>query len=322
MAEASPKSTAANADKDYLDPDVLSGIRRIDVRARLVVEGYITGMHKSPFNGVAIEFASHREYVPGDEIKHIDWKLWSRTDRLYIKEYEEETNLRCTIILDGSKSMAYGEKRGKKGDENNAGMSKYDYAATAAAALAHLLTRQQDTVGLVTFTDKVTANLPPSSNSAHLKKMVHQMSVLQPAEATDFDGVFPDLAAQIPRRGLIVIFSDLFADLEHLKTALQQFRLRKHDVVLFHVMHDDEINFPFAENTKFVGLEVDEELQTDPRALRESYLKVVGEFQDQVRKECSRQGIDYLLLNTKDRLDAVLNKYLAFRNSTKGQRRL
>jgi len=310
---ADPKT--ADKDLDYLDPEVLGGIRRIDVRARLVVEGYITGMHKSPFNGVAIEFASHREYVPGDEIKHIDWKLWSRTDRLYIKEYEEETNLRCTIILDGSKSMAYGEKK-------DGGMSKYDYAATAAASLVHLLSRQQDTVGLVTFTDKITANIPPSSSSAHLKKLVHQMTVLQPAEATDFDGVFPDLAAQIPRRGLIVIFSDLFADLGHLKSALQQFRLRKHDVVLFHVMHDDEINFPFAENTKFVGLEVDEELQTDPRALRESYLKVVGEFQDQVRKECSRQGIDYLLLNTKDRLDAVLNKYLAFRNSTKGQRRL
>lgn len=302
--------------KDYLNPEVLGGIKRVDVRARQVVEGYMTGLHKSPYNGFAIEFAAHREYVPGDEIKHIDWKLWSRTDRLYIKEYEEETNLRCTLIVDGSKSMAYGEK-----DKEGNGWSKYDYAATAAASLAFLLSRQQDSISLVTFTDQVTATLPASSNSSHLKKLVHQLEVMQPAEATDFDGVFPDLAAQIPKRGMIALFSDLFADLKQLKAALQQFRLRRHDVIVFHVMHDHEIRFPFADNTKFRGLEVAEELQADPRALRKAYLKVVDEYLADVRKICSGQGVDYVHINTADRLDAVLNEYMAFRFRTKGSRR-
>ncbi|MEM7384097.1 MAG: DUF58 domain-containing protein, partial [Verrucomicrobiota bacterium] len=263
---------------------------------------FITGQHQSPYNGFAIEFAGHREYAPGDELKHIDWKVWSKTDRFYIKEYEEETNLKSTIIVDGSKSMAYGGE-----------WRKFDYAATAAASLTHLLQQQQDSVGLVTFNNEVSLNLPASSRSAHLKRMVHELGETQPAEETDVSTVFLQLAQQIRQRGLVVLISDLFVDQEQLREALQQFRLRGHEVVIFHVVHDDEVNFPFEDNTRFVGLESVDEIHADPRALRKAYLEVFEKYLSQVRKTCSSLGVDYALMNTADPLDAALSRYLAFR---------
>ena len=196
-------STTSDTSK-YLDPKVLDKIKQLDVRARLVVEGFITGQHKSPFSGFAVEFAGHREYSPGDELKHIDWKVWSKTDRLYIKEYEEETNLSCTIIVDASKSMGYG------GND----WTKFDYAATAAASLTHLLQKQQDVVGLVTFNNKITLNLPPSGRAMHLKRIVHELDEMQPDDQTDLGNVFVDLGKQIRKRGMVVLISDLFADME------------------------------------------------------------------------------------------------------------
>ena len=288
--------------KSYLDPKTLDRIKRLDVRARLVVEGFITGQHRSPYNGFAVEFATHREYAPGDDTRHIDWKVWSKTDRLYIKEYEEETNLKCTILLDASKSMKYGEP-----------WSKYDYAATAAASLAYLLQQQQDAVGLVTFTTKVEKNLPASSHPNHLKLMLHEMEQTQPDEKTDIATVFPELARQVRKRGIIVLLSDLFMDIPTLAESLKQFRLRKHEVILFHVMHDDELTFPFQENTLFKGLEMPVQLHTEPRALRRAYLDAVERLLENVRKTCASAGIDYVLMNTKDPLDAALASYLTFR---------
>jgi uncharacterized protein (DUF58 family) len=288
----------------YIDPKALDRIKRLDVRARLVVEGFITGQHKSPYQGFAVEFAGHREYVPGDEIKHIDWKLWSRTDRLFIKEYEEETNLKCQMILDASKSMRYGDK---------SGWSKFDYAATAAASLAFLLQQQQDAVGLITFNTDILEALPASSSPGHLKRLLHVMQELEPDDKTDVGEVFPKLSSKMRQRGIVAIFSDFFVDLDILKKTLQEFRLRKHEVILFHVMHEDELEFPFEENTLFKGLETMDELQTQPRDLRKSYLKVVAEYLSDVRKMCSSCGIDHVLMNTSDPLDAALAAYLAFR---------
>src|SRR5687767_5416659 len=182
----------------YLDSKTLDRIKRLDVRARLVVEGFITGQHRSPYHGYAVEFATHREYTPGDDIRHIDWKVWSKTDRHYIKEYEEETNLRCTILLDCSKSMRYAPP-----------WSKFDYAATAAASLAYLLQQQQDAVGLVAFNTKVQKHLPPSSHPNHLKLLMHELEQLQVDDKTDVSRVLPELAQQIRRCGLIVLISDL-----------------------------------------------------------------------------------------------------------------
>ena len=291
----------------YFDPEVLDRIKRLEMRARMVVEGFITGMHRSPYNGFAVEFAGHREYAPGDELKHIDWKVWSKTDRLYIKEYEEETNLKCTIIMDASKSMDYGSP----------GWSKFDYAATAAASLAHLLQRQQDAVGLVTFNNKITGTLPASSRSNHLRQMVHTLEQMEPSDETDVSDVFVSLVGQIRQRGIVAIFSDLFVDEATLKAALQQFRLRKHDVILFHVMHADELAFTFDQNTRFIGLEdIADEIEADPRALRQAYLDEVEKFLTTTRKTCAAIGVDYRLVNTKQPLDAVLSEYLGFRKST------
>ena len=299
----------------YLDPKTLDRIKRLDVRARLVVEGFITGQHKSPYHGFAVEFATHREYSPGDDLRHIDWKVWSKTDRLYIKEYEEETNLKCTILLDASKSMRYGGHphpgplpRGEEGK-----WSKFDYAATAAASLAYLLQQQQDAVGLVTFSSRVQKNLPPSSHPNHLKLLLHELEQTEPDEKTDVAAVFPELARQIRRRGMIVLLSDLFLPIETLAESLKQFRLRRHEVIVFHVMHDDELTFPFEDNTLFRGLEDPVQLHAEPRALRRSYLEAVERFLADVRRTCASAGVDYVLMNTSEALEAVLGGYLAFR---------
>ncbi len=308
---------AAIAQKNYLDPKVLDKIKRMDLRARLVVEGFITGLHRSPYHGFAVEFASHREYVPGDEIKHVDWKVWSKTDRYYIKEYEEETNLKCTLILDCSKSMRYGEN-GSAGE----GLGKFDYAATIAGSLAYLLQQQQDQVGLVTFDTDVRRNYPASSHPSHLKMLLHELGQVAPDSQTDVGDVFHRLAEQIGKRGLVVLISDLFVDLDTLSSSLKHFRHKRHEMVIFHVMHDHELRFPFEDNTMFRGLEVDMELLTEPRALRKSYLEAVDRFKTKVRRVCATAGIDYVPLSSRDPLDAALSSYLAFRKRvTRGARR-
>lgn len=300
----------ALVDQKYFDPKTLERIKRLDVRARLVVEGFITGQHQSPYHGFAIEFATHREYVPGDEIKHIDWKVWSKTDRLYIKEYEEDTNLKCTMLVDCSKSMKYGS-------ESPDHWSKFDYGATAAASLAYLLQQQQDAVGLVTFNTRIARNLPASSHPNHLKLILHELEQTQPDERTDVDDVFRQLHRQISRRGMVVLISDLFVDLDTLADALRKFRVQRHEVIVFHIMHEDELTFPFQDNTLFRGLEVNVELHAEPRALRRTYLEVVDRYRERVRKLCASAGIDYVLMSTADPLDAVLAAYLTFRQKTR-----
>ena len=297
-------STSQNSGKKYLDAKTLDKIKRLDVRARLVVEGFITGQHRSPYNGFAIEFAAHREYAPGDDLRHIDWKVWSKTDRLYIKEYEEETNLKCHLIVDCSKSMRYGE---------NDGWSKFDYAATAAASVAYMMQQQQDSVGMVLFSNKIDKNFKSSTHPSHLKMLFHELEQVEPDNTTDISDPFLALAGQIRRRGLVVLFSDLFIDPDELGKSLQQFRLRRHEVVVFHVMHHDELEFPFQENTLFRGIEVDAELHTEPRALRKSYLEAVESYMAKVKKVCATAGIDHVLLDTSKPLDGVLSSYLNFR---------
>jgi uncharacterized protein (DUF58 family) len=291
---------------NYLDPVVLERVRRLDVRARLVVEGFIAGQHRSPYHGYAVEFATHREYAPGDDLRHIDWKVWSRSDRLYIKQYEEETNLHCTLLVDASRSMAYGGS-----------WRKYDYAATAAASLAYLLHQQQDAVGLVMFSRGVEKNLPASSHPANLKLLLNTLETTQPEDGTDLSRVFIEVARQIRRRGLVVLLSDLFVPRASLAEAIRQFRLRKHELVVFQVLHSDELTFPFADNTLFRGLEDAVQSQVEPRALRKSYLEAMEAFVGEVRGICARAGVDHVLMRTSDPLDAVLGRYLAFRQKVR-----
>lgn len=292
-------------DTNYLDPAVLAEISRLDVRARFAVEGFISGRHRSPYHGQSVEFAQHRQYVPGDDVAHIDWKVWARANRYYIKQYEEETNLHCTILLDCSKSMAYGT------DEE--GMSKFDYGATLAACLAYLLQRQQDASGLVLFDRDIRSELPTSSHPRHVNAMLKELQEAEPDHRSDVDSVFPHVVSRVRQRGIVVLISDLFFDPETLEKGVMQLRHRRQEVVVFHVLHDHELNFPFRDNTLFRGLETDQELMAEPPALRQAYLKALEDFQKKVRKTCSRGGIDYVPLSTAEHLQAALSRYLASR---------
>ncbi len=291
----------------YLDPKVLNKIRRLDLQARLVVEGFISGMHKSPFKGFSVEFAEHREYVPGDDIKHLDWKVLGKTDRLYIKQYEEETNLRATFLVDVSESMRYG------GNGRRDSMSKYHYAACVAASLAQLLLGQQDAVALATFDEDLRSYLPHSSNPNQIKGFVHALDVADLKAKTTIEHICHNLAEKIARRGMICLISDLFVDIDGLIRGLQHFRHRSHEVMVLHVMDEDELTFPFQGNTMFRGLENMGKLTVEPRALREGYLEAMHNFCADVKRRCIAAQIDYKLISTADHLDAALLAFLAAR---------
>jgi uncharacterized protein (DUF58 family) len=295
----------------FLHPETIARISRLDLRARHVVEGFISGMHRSPFFGHSVEFVQHREYVPGDDLRHLDWKVWSKTDRYYIKQYEEETNLRSTLVVDVSESMHYG--RGP--------LNKYAYGCTIAACLGYLLLRQQDSVGLVAFDDRVRAIVPPRSQQTHIDALVQAMHTSKPRDKTNLERILRQVAETVHGRGLIVIVSDLLADREPLFRGLEMLRHRRHDVLVFHVLDDDELNFPFAGTTRFEGMEELPHLLCDPRALRDGYLEALEEYLVEVRRGCARQGIDYMQVKTGDYLDAVLSKFLhhrmAFKSSAK-----
>ncbi len=297
---------------NYLDPKTLEQIRRLDVRARLVVEGFITGQHRSPYNGFAVEFAAHREYVPGDDLRHIDWKVWSKTDRLYIKEYEEETNLECHVILDRSKSMRYGEE---------AGWSKFDHGSTIAASLGYMMQQQQDAVGLELFSNSIDLVMKPSTNPSHIRAMMHNLQNAEPSNKSDVEGVFGQLAGRLKKRGMVILISDLFFSEDELKAGLEAFRLRGQEVVLLHVMHGDELTFPFDENTLFKGLEVDQQLLAEPRTLKASYLEAIEQFLHRVRRVSTSVGVDHVLIDTSKSLGVALSSYLAFRKKVRRKRR-
>lgn len=288
--------------KRFLRPEVTGRIRRLELTARRVVEGFLSGMHRSPYFGQSIEFLQHRQYVPGDEIRHIDWKVYARQDRLHIKQYEEETNLRLQLIVDRSASMAYGN-----GDSN-----KFDFSASIAASLAYLALRQKDATGLFTFDSKISSNVPTRSNQQQLTRILSQLDSVGADGRTDLNTVAREVAQAIPRRGLVVVISDLLG-VDSLVEGLQVLRSRGHDVALFHVLHDDEIDFNFDGATRFEGLETDDFLNCNPRALREGYLEALEEFLTKTRKACGRLQIDYMLTRTSEPLDAVLAKFLTSR---------
>jgi len=291
----------------FLHPATIARISRLDLRARDVVEGFISGMHRSPFFGHSVEFVQHREYTPGDDIRHLDWKVWSKTDRFYVKQYEEETNLRCTLVVDVSESMHYG--RGA--------LNKYNYACTIAACLGYMLIRQQDSVGLITFDSALRHIVPGRAAQNHLDAIINGLNVSKPREKTDLEKILRRVAETMSGRGMVVLVSDLLADREPLFRGLEMLRHRRHDVLVFHVMDDEELTFPFMGTTRFEGMEEMPQLTCDPRALRDGYLEALEEFLVEVRRGCARQGIDYSLVRTGDYLDAVLTKFLHHRMALK-----
>jgi uncharacterized protein (DUF58 family) len=291
----------------FLHPQAIARINRLDLRARHVVEGFISGMHRSPFFGHSVEFIQHREYVAGDDIRHLDWKVWSKTDRFFIKQFEEETNLRSTIVVDVSESMHYG--RGP--------LNKYTYACSIAACLAYLLLRQQDAVGMMTFDSGLRQIVPPRSQQTHLDAIIKAMDVSRPREKTNIEGILRRIADSMPTRGMVILVSDLLVDRPPLFRGLELLCHRAHDLLVFHVLDDDEVAFPFTGTTKFEGMEELPDLICDPRALRDGYLEVLEEYLVEVRRGCARRGIDYMLVRTGDYLDAVLAKFLHARMALK-----
>lgn len=287
----------------FLPPEAIARISRLEILARNVVEGFLSGLHRSPYFGQSVEFAQHREYAPGDDIRRIDWKVWSKTDRYYIKQYEEETNLRTTLLVDLSESMQFGSGE----------LNKYEYACRLAASLSYLLIRQQDSVGMVTFDSAVRSTIPPSSKQNHLQSILSSLDVQKPAKKTDLQTLLGQVADQQTRRGLMVLISDLFVDRAGLFKGLKLLRTRGHDVMVFHVMDDEELDFNFAGTTKFEGMEEMGDLICDPRSLREGYLAAVTAFVDDIRRHCTRQMIDYQTIRTSEHLDAALAHYLTHR---------
>ncbi|MBI3099061.1 MAG: DUF58 domain-containing protein [Planctomycetes bacterium] len=291
----------------YLDPRVLNKITKLDLKARLIVEGFVSGLHRSPYHGFSVEFAQHREYTPGDDLRHLDWKVFGRSDRLYVKEYEQETNLRATILLDTSESMAY----------SSGEVSKLEYGCQITAALAYLITQQQDAVGLGLFDRGVKKFIPPASSPMHMKGLLAELEAIKPEAKTDLGATLHALAERITRKGLIIIVSDLFDDPARILAGLQHFRHKKHEVIVFHVLDEYEATFPFERMTLFDGMEEYPKLLCDPRALRTAYLQELTTFQATLKRGCLQQRIDFVPLTTDRLLDVVLSTYLATRLGTR-----
>jgi uncharacterized protein (DUF58 family) len=295
----------------YLDPLALAKVRGLEMQARLIVEGYLSGMHKSPYHGFSVEFAQHREYVPGDDLKHLDWKVYSRTGRFYLKQYDEETNLNCWLLVDASESMLYGS--GPTKPDGKPLVSKYDYACMAAAALGYLILSQQDSLGLVTYDNIIRQFLKPSSQASHLKQVVNLLNKGGGREKTSLAPIFHDLAQRITRRGIIIVLSDFFDEPANILNGLKHLRHKRQEVIVLHILDRAEVEFPFSESTLFRGLEQMPDLLTDPRALREGYLEQVQLFVQELQRGCLNQNIDYVQMRTDASLGQALSAYLAHR---------
>ena len=289
--------------KEYLHPDAIRRIASMELRARNIVEGFMAGMHRSPYFGQSVEFVQHRQYAPGDDLRHIDWKVWSRQDKLYIKQYEEDTSLRCTLLLDASASMSYG----------NGALNKFDYAATVCACLAYLTLRQQDAVGLTVFDQRIQSRLPWRSSRSHLQSIYRSLQQTTPKDKTDLKQVFREISETYPKRSLMVVASDFLGGEAQTLKSLAALKHAGHDILVFHIMDDDELDFPFNDATRFEGMESADQLTCNPRALRDGYLESLQRFLDRVRHACASAQIDYQLIRTSRSLDAALTAYLATR---------
>ena len=298
--------------RSYLDPQVLNKITRLDLKARLIVEGFIAGLHKSPYRGVSVEFAAHREYVSGDDLRRLDWKLFGRSDRLYVKEYEQETNLYCYILLDTSESMDYASGE----------ISKLEYSRYIAASLAYLITQQQDAVGLVLFDREITKVIPPHSNVTHLNSILKELSEVKATKKTDVKAISLDMAERLEKRGLVIIISDLFDNPMSILKGLQRLRHKGQEIIIFNILDETEASFPFDRMTRFLGMEEYPDITADPRSLRRDYLDVLQNFTTTLRRGCLKERIDFTQITTDQLLNVALSAYLSTRLAThKGGRR-
>ena len=286
--------------RKYLDPLIVAKIDNMALRARLVVEGYLIGQHKSPYHGFSVEFAEHRAYGPGDEIRHIDWKLYGKTDRYYVKRYEEETNLRSYILLDTSQSMTYGSGE----------ITKLEYGSYLSAALTHLMLNQRDAMGLVLFDEKIRKFIPPRAAPSHANIIMGALDKIQSANDTQIRPTLDYMAERIKKRGLVILISDLLDDPGQVLMGLNHFRHNKQEMIVFHLLDRQELEFQFGNRTKFRDLETDETITTEPWHIRSAYQELIEMHQRKYRLGCRNQRIDYVPLFTDQPLDQALNEYL------------
>ncbi|MCX8054569.1 MAG: DUF58 domain-containing protein [Ignavibacteria bacterium] len=290
--------------RKYLDPKTVAKVGNLELVARLVVEGFITGLHRSPYHGFSVEFAEHRAYRPGDEIKYLDWKVFARTGKYYVKEFQEETNLRCTIAIDASRSMAYA---------SNGNISKYEYSAYLAAALSLLMIQQRDAIGLTLFDNGIRTFLPPNSKPSYMRQILKTLEQNSPANDTGTASALNLLAEKIRRRGLVIVFSDFFDNPDDILTALKHFRHKKHEVIVFHVLDPREIDFKVGAPANFVDMESGETMLTNPYQIQLAYKNAVNDYINFLKKECLNHQIDYNLLDTSASYDHALSSYLVKR---------
>lgn len=291
------------APPNFLSPEVLAGLGDLEMRARVAVEGFLSGLHKSPHRGFSVEFNDYRHYQRGDDMRHVDWRLYARSGRFYVKQYEGETNARCVILLDASASMAYG----------SGGVSKLEYGVTLASALAYLMMRQRDAVGLVVFDDRARERIPPKCRRPHLMRILRGLARAEPGRGTDAAGALADLAASLTRKSMVILITDFLNDEERTIGALRNLRGMGNDVIAFQTLDGAELEFPFDEASEFVDMESGESHTASPAAARKAYLERVGEFLARCRRGCLGGGIDHLLLNTSEPLDRALSSYLSRR---------
>jgi uncharacterized protein (DUF58 family) len=291
-------------DRPFLDPAVVARLGTLELKARTIVEGFLSGLHRSPFKGFSVEFAEYRQYIPGDDLSTIDWKVYARSDRYYVKKFEDETNLDCHLMLDVSGSMAYG---------GHHGMSKFEYGACLAASLGYLMNRQRDAVGLTAFDENIVTLTPASSRAGHLRNLLLTLDRLEPARPTDVSKPLHQLADSLTKRGMVVLISDLLDDPDAVIRGLRHFQYRRSDVIVFHVLDPDEIEFPFDRATRFEDLETSEEVMAVPGVVRAHYLREIGALIERYRRELGASGIDYELVSTKQPLELALLSYLSTR---------
>jgi uncharacterized protein (DUF58 family) len=284
---------------ELLPPHALNRISNLNLIARWIVEGFISGLHKSPYHGFSVEFAEYRQYVAGDDLRHFDWKAFGKSDRKYIKKYHSETNMTAHLILDCSASMNFGKP-----------VTKFRYGSSIAAALGYLMTMQQDAIGAVLFADKVVKYLPPKSSMRHFRDLTMMLGEAEAQSTTSISTALHFLAETVKRRGLYIIISDLYDDKESIISGLRHLRFKKNEVIVFHILDHQELTFPYAMLSEFRDLETKEKVQVMPAALRSSYLKALGNFNESMRKQCSNMDVDYQLIDTETPFDKVLAQYL------------
>jgi len=292
------------APSTYLLPHVVAKLANMELRARLVVEGFIAGLHRSPYHGFSVEFAEHRPYMPGDEIRHVDWKIYGRTDRFYIKQYEEETNLKAYLVLDTSRSMTFASP---------GQITKLEYAASLAASLAYMMIHQQDAVGLAMFDESITSLLPPHATRAYLQQILVALQTLRAGTGTAAGRSLHLVAERIRRRGLVIILSDLFDEPDQVLAAFKHFRHKKNEVIVMHILDPLERTFGFGEDATFKDLETQERMVTQPWHIRRAYADAVTSFVERYKRECREHQIDYVLLDTRTPFDVALVEYLSKR---------